>query len=144
MRPVSLICIPKQTSAPHILLYSEAFFIKLALQRSHFWRIDFLLGLELSFSFGCIVPILVSSMVPRVHSKFCNGGPAIPTMRKEMKAALYRHLGPRSSEATLSEDVMTSPPSLKRMADGSVLAGIMQEHTEATVYAGHGFPRPLQ
>lgn len=63
---------------------------------------------------------------------------------KEMKAALYRHLGPRSFKATLSEDVLTSPPSLKRMADRSVLAGIMQEHTEATVCAGHGFPRPLQ
>lgn len=47
---------------------SEAFFIKPALRRSRFWRIDFLLGLELSFSFGCVVPILVSSMVPRVHS----------------------------------------------------------------------------
>jgi hypothetical protein len=43
-----------------------------------------------------------------------------------------------------SEDVMTSHPSLKRMADKSGLAGIVQEHTEATVCAGHGSPRPLQ
>jgi hypothetical protein len=33
-----------------------------------------------------------------------------------------------------SEDVMTSHPSLKRMADKSGLAGIVQEHTEQHFY----------
>jgi hypothetical protein len=45
--PLSLIRIPKQTSAPHILLYSDDFFIRLVLRRSRFWRINFLLALEL-------------------------------------------------------------------------------------------------
>lgn len=55
-RPVSLMRMPKQTSAPHILLYSKDFFIRLVLRRPRFWRIDFLLlGLGISDS---------SSMVP--------------------------------------------------------------------------------
>jgi hypothetical protein len=59
-RPVSLMRMPKQTSAPHILLYSKDFFIRLVLRRSRFWRIDFLLlGLGSSSSFARLVPILV-------------------------------------------------------------------------------------
>lgn len=64
-QPVSLMRMPKQTSAPHILLYSKDFFIRLVLRGSRFWRIDFLLlGLGFSDSFEQLVPILVSSMVP--------------------------------------------------------------------------------
>jgi hypothetical protein len=64
-RPVSLMRMPKQTSAPHILLYSKDFLIRLVLRRSRFWRIDFLLlGLGISDSFGRLVPFLVPSMVP--------------------------------------------------------------------------------
>jgi hypothetical protein len=71
-RPVSLMRMPKQTSAPHILLYSKDFFIRLVLRRSRFWRIDFLLlGLGFSDSFGRLVPILESSMVPMPSLYIC-------------------------------------------------------------------------
>ncbi|KAL2801678.1 hypothetical protein BJX63DRAFT_157946 [Aspergillus granulosus] len=38
----------KQTSASHILVYSNEFFIKLVLRRSRFWRISFCLPLNFS------------------------------------------------------------------------------------------------
>jgi hypothetical protein len=63
---------PKQTSAAHILLYSKDFIIGLFLRRSLFWRIDFLLlGLGFSDTFGQLVPILVSSMVPMPSLYIC-------------------------------------------------------------------------
>jgi hypothetical protein len=37
---------PTQTSASHILLYSDAFFIRLDLRRPCFWRMDFLTDLD--------------------------------------------------------------------------------------------------
>jgi hypothetical protein len=44
-------------------------------------------------------------------------------------------------EATLFRRGHDQSASLKRMADRSGLAGIMQEHIEATVCAGHSSPR---
>lgn len=45
-RPESLIRIPKQTSASHILLYSYAFFMRPFLRQSFICRIDFLCDVE--------------------------------------------------------------------------------------------------
>lgn len=45
-RPESLIRIPKQTSASHILLYSYAFFMRPLFRRSFICRIDFLRDAE--------------------------------------------------------------------------------------------------
>jgi hypothetical protein len=42
---------PKQTSAPHMLLYSKDFFIRLFLRRSRFWRIIFLRSFKLFDNF---------------------------------------------------------------------------------------------
>jgi hypothetical protein len=42
---------PKQTSAPHMLLYSKDFFIRLFLRQSRFWRIIFLLSFKLFDTF---------------------------------------------------------------------------------------------
>jgi hypothetical protein len=140
--------IPKQTSAPHILLYSEAFLIKLALRRSRLWRIDFLFGLELSCSFGCVVSILLSSMVLRVRSTQMRGLNIMVRDERILMCVKRWRLHYISAWATIFSFGATifrrgdgQFPSLKRMADRSMLAGIMQEHIEATVCAGHGSPR---
>jgi hypothetical protein len=69
-------------------------------------------------------------------------GDANSNVRKEMEAALYQRLGHdllfRGHPFRRGDD---QSPSLKRMADRSGLAGIMQEHIEATVCAGHSSPR---
>jgi hypothetical protein len=137
--------IPRQTSAPHILLYSEAFFIKPALRRSRFWRIDFLFGLELSCSFGCVVPILVSSIVLCVRSiqmrvlYIMVGDERILVCVKRHYISAWATIF--TFEATLFRRGDDQSPSLKRMADRSRLAGIMQEHIEATMCADHSSPR---
>lgn len=70
---------------------------------------------------------------------FYGGGRANSNVRKEMEAALYRRLGHDFLfEATLSEEVMTSPASLKSLAVRSELAGITQNvkrprHVQAMV-----------
>jgi hypothetical protein len=80
-------------------------------------------------------------MVPRFHVILMSGGKrADPTLRKEMKAALYQCLGHNFLfGGHSSEDVMAGPPPLKRPADRS--EGIIQQHKETTVCAGHGSPR---
>ena len=50
--PESLIRIPKQTSASHILLYSYAFFLRPLFRRSFICRIDFLRDVEALRIFG--------------------------------------------------------------------------------------------
>lgn len=52
-RPESLIRIPKQTSASHILLHSYAFFMRPFLRRSFICRINFLRDVESLRIFSC-------------------------------------------------------------------------------------------